>query len=278
MNKSIPFVRIPRSLLKDPLWIDLPPTYHHVFYVILENVCFMPKKFDDHGSIIDLLPGQLCATYREITKLCGPFADKNIVERSLRKFEKYEIVRLEVRHTKTIITITHSDTYELIKMASETTIETKLRQDRDTKEESNKVKEVFSIENEFLEIPSKEKIVKPSEESEMLFSHFQNSVKTHIPEAISNFPLDKSHRKIFDTLLKNHTFEVIKQVIDYSHKNEFWRDHIHDVKSFQKKFSTLYSQSNKILKPILEVRHNGVKIIEELNPTFAKYLEEINYG
>lgn len=143
-NLSIPHIRIPRSLLENPLWIDLPPAYRDVFTILLENVCFFSKKFDDHGCVIDLDVGQWCGTYRELAKLCGKYGDKNIVERSIKKFVLYGFVRQEVRHIKSVLTITHSDTYDLIKRASETRCETGLRQDQDrieTQKKKERIKE-----------------------------------------------------------------------------------------------------------------------------------------
>src|SRR5688572_28247292 len=44
--KTPAHIRIPRSLLDNPLWQDLPPTYQAVFYKILELALYKPRKFD----------------------------------------------------------------------------------------------------------------------------------------------------------------------------------------------------------------------------------------
>lgn len=132
------FIQIPRSLLNDPLWIDLSPGYREVFIIILENACFRPQKFNDSGIIIELEPGQVCASIRQITKWLGKYGDKNIVERAIKRFVLCGFLRQEVRHTKSIFTISHKDTYESIKKASETGSETELRQFRDSFETQKK--------------------------------------------------------------------------------------------------------------------------------------------
>jgi hypothetical protein len=125
------FFSLPRSLTRDPLWLDLPPAYRDVFVVILDHICFKARRYDDHGVIIDLLPGQICASIREIVKWCGKFGNKNEVERAIKKFISYGFLRQEVRHSKSVLTITHKETYSLILRGGETDSETTLRQLRD---------------------------------------------------------------------------------------------------------------------------------------------------
>lgn len=137
-KKIIPHIRIPRSLLDDPIWEELTPIQQHVFNVILKNVCYFPRKFDDSGVLIDLEPGQMCVSIRRIQELCHASISKNDVERSIKKLILCQIVRQEVRHRKSIITIAHSDTYELIINAGETRSETNLRRSRDNFETQKK--------------------------------------------------------------------------------------------------------------------------------------------
>lgn len=138
MNEG--FIKLPRSLLKDPLWKDLPLSYQHVFLVILEHVCYRPQKFDDHGHIIELQIGQMCASLREIRKLCGKYIKLWDVERGIDKLILCQFVRQEVRHRKSIITITHLDTYNIILNECATTSGTNLRQTCDINKEVKKEK------------------------------------------------------------------------------------------------------------------------------------------
>lgn len=139
------YLKIPRSLLTNPLWLELPFHYQHIFLVILQNVCYKNQKHDDHGIILDLQPGQWCVTYRQLAKLCHPQITKNDIERSVKKFILCGFLRQEVRHTKTVLSICHKDTLDLILQSTETTNETRLRQDRDKIEtEKNKGKKDIS--------------------------------------------------------------------------------------------------------------------------------------
>jgi hypothetical protein len=87
---------------------------------------------DDHQVLIDLKPGQLCCSLRQIAEWAQ--LTKNDVERGIDRFSKVKILRQEVIHRKSIITITHKETYDLIINYSETINETKVRQERDKSE------------------------------------------------------------------------------------------------------------------------------------------------
>ncbi len=113
------YISIPRSLLDDPLWVDMPHGYQHVFMVLLQHVCFRPRKFDDYGMIIELQPGQICISERGLLKLCNKYTTYNDVQRGLEKFVLYNFVMRKVMHKRSVITITHTDTYDLIKKASD---------------------------------------------------------------------------------------------------------------------------------------------------------------
>lgn len=140
-EKKSGFICIPRSLLEDPLWRDLPPTYQAFFYIILEHLCFKPRKFDDHGVMIDLKVGQLCASRKEMHKWCGKHFDKNIPERAIDKFVFYGFLSQEVSHRKSILTLTHRDTYNAMFNVSESGSESILSQSRVTKEQSKQRKQ-----------------------------------------------------------------------------------------------------------------------------------------
>ncbi len=128
MSKSS-FVQIFRDLLRDPSVTSLPPSYRCVLFTLLDYACFSICKQDDHGVLIDLLPGQFMCTIRGLADLAN--VGKNDAERALSKFVDLKIVRQEVRHKKTIVTIL----WGLKQQNAETTSETRKRQERDTKEE-----------------------------------------------------------------------------------------------------------------------------------------------
>ncbi len=132
------FIKLPRSLFTDSIWKELSPHCQIIFIEILARVCYSPQKFLDHGKIIELEPGQICTTIRAIQKWCGPHFSKNDIERSIKQLILCGFLRQEVRHVKSIITISHTETYDYLLNNVETGNETRLRQDRDKIETQNK--------------------------------------------------------------------------------------------------------------------------------------------
>ena len=124
------YFRVPRSLTRSRLWEDAHWKYKAIFLVILDHAVFVETPFDDHGTIINLRPGQFCASQDEIAKLCGKGFSKNDIQRGLARFVKYRFVGHEVIHKKSIITITHPETYDLICQASDAITDSKLNQKR----------------------------------------------------------------------------------------------------------------------------------------------------
>lgn len=122
---KISHIRLPDSLLEDPRFFDSSPYFQAVFIRLLRLCAFKPIEHNICGNIINLEPGQLCYTLRNIANICGKHFSKNHVERAISYFEKVQFLKQEVRHGKTVITITHLDSYNLVKNEVETT----LRQD-----------------------------------------------------------------------------------------------------------------------------------------------------
>jgi len=133
------FIAIPRSLQDDENFQLLNLKGQFIFKRLIELVMIKKTPFDDHGLIFTLQPGQFCTTYRQLATLCHDEISKNDIERNLLKLEKLGFLRLEVRQKKTIITITHKETYETLLNINETRNETNLRQSRDIKEQDNNI-------------------------------------------------------------------------------------------------------------------------------------------
>lgn len=122
------YFSIPRSLSRDPLWMDLPLACKQVFLIILDHAVYVPTKHNDHGHIIDLSPGQYCGSYATIQELMGKDFSRVEAERAAKKLILVKFLRQEVRHRKSIFTISHQDTYDLIKKNFEARNEANLRQ------------------------------------------------------------------------------------------------------------------------------------------------------
>jgi len=146
------FFQIPKSLSEDPRWKGMRLKYQKVLIILLEHCCYYEQKFNINGILIQLAKGQICASYRQLMDWCNDgvsfkqdLIDKNIVERAVSLFFKIQIARHEVRHGKSIITITLPGYYEERKNQSETPSETRVRHDRDINEESEERKEDIAI-------------------------------------------------------------------------------------------------------------------------------------
>lgn len=105
------FVVIPRSLLHHPTVKTASPIQKWILITIIENACFSECIQDDHGVLISLKPGQFLCTERYIAELAN--TSKTNVRRAIRRFMDVKILRQEVNHLKSIISVCHKDTYDL---------------------------------------------------------------------------------------------------------------------------------------------------------------------
>ena len=122
------FIQISHDIIRHPSVITAPIAQRWVLITILDRLCWDSCKQDDHGVIIDLQRNQLMFTIRQLAEWAN--VDKNDAERALARFSKCQILRQEVRHRKTIVTLLQG----IISYNSETNNETKVRQERDIKE------------------------------------------------------------------------------------------------------------------------------------------------
>lgn len=136
------FVKLPRSLWNDPQWKSCRAKYKLVFMTLLFNASYTQKTFNISNNLVSIGPGQFCMSMRNLIDLCNEGikfkedkVDKNIIERSVSLFIKIGFVRQEVRHGKSVFTITYPELYEHFQKQSETDSETIPRQHRDINEE-----------------------------------------------------------------------------------------------------------------------------------------------
>lgn len=143
------FIKLPRSLLNDPHWKGMRSKYQKVFLILLFHTSYTQKSYSIGANLVTIGPGQFCTSIRTLVDLCNEgvkfkedCVDKNIVERSVSLFTKIGFVRQEVRHKKSIFTITYPELYEHFQSQSETQSETKPRHNRDTNEERKERKDM----------------------------------------------------------------------------------------------------------------------------------------
>lgn len=243
--ENLGYFIIPRSVTSDPRYKGARLKYKHVLNILFENVAFSPTTHAIGCQIIPISIGQYCVSIRGLMDLCNAGTkhkedklSKNCVDRALSYFEKCQFVGQEVRHGKTIITITIPEFYERYKKKSGTDVGTKAGHERDTKEESKEDKED--------NISTKQVIFEPSSFATSLLSEFYSSLFSAIPD----YPKEsakktKSQYQAADRIGKkaNNDMDLIRKVIEYAHKSGgFWLSLVHSVSYLDKKFITLVQQ------------------------------------
>lgn len=121
------FIQIPRSLTRHPAVTDAPIAQRWVLIMLIEGAAFLPCEFCDHGKMMKIQPGQIVITRRGFAKHIK--AKEMDVRRALERFSECGILTQEVTHTKTLITIKHKETYDLIKQYSDPRFAPKVTQD-----------------------------------------------------------------------------------------------------------------------------------------------------
>jgi len=113
-KSTIPHIRLPRSLLLDPLYQSLSLKHQNVFLTIILLAIWEPQPFDDHGVNVDLNPGQICISEQDLADKCHRDVSKIDAHRAIKKLKLCGFLSKEVPHRKNLLTITHHDTYRLI--------------------------------------------------------------------------------------------------------------------------------------------------------------------
>lgn len=236
---------IPRVVTSDPRYQGARLKYQKVLLALFENAAFSPTTHAIGTEIIQIQIGQFCVSERRLVEICNEgvkfkedLVDKNIVHRAVHFWSKCQIVRQEVIHDKTLLTITVPEFYERTKKRSEPGSEPKVNQNRTTKEEDKEDKE---------DNISREKgSFEPSPFATSLLSDFYSSLFSAIPD----FPKDsakktKTQYQAAESIGRKAKYdtELIKKVIAYAHQpGGFWLAHVHSVSYLNAKFATLVQQ------------------------------------
>lgn len=108
---------------------------------LLLTACWRDTKYDIKGKTITLKRGQLCASVRQLADEWG--WSKSAVDRFITRLETETMIEREAGHGKLVLTIRNYDKYQdplNSKRDSTGTLGgTELGQERDTKEQGNKV-------------------------------------------------------------------------------------------------------------------------------------------
>jgi len=235
-----------RDVIRHPSVISAPVAYRWVLLTIMDRASFEVQEKDDHGIIISLEVGQLLCTIRQLAEWAN--VDKNEAERAVSRFLKVGILRQEVRHTKTLLTLTFPITYKQMKHLSETRSETKVRQDRDRNNKENKenkekltttkpppIKEMVvvfsSLENVEMAYEEKVRLCKDFCESDVNHAvNFLNSQEENfIPESMPGYlrwaakerPLILPKKSEYPLINKTYALKRKKEIMSNPRKVEF---------------------------------------------------------
>lgn len=135
------YIRIPRSLLEDPKFKGAPPAFRIVLIEIINHAAIAAHDFNDHSKIVRVEVGEICFSLEIIRDLCGSGVSKKQVERSITYFKRVKFLGQRPGHRRSILKITHPDTYDLISKQTGTRVGTRPGQDRDISREGIERKE-----------------------------------------------------------------------------------------------------------------------------------------
>lgn len=158
------YIRIPRTLRTDSLWLELDSRERHAFDELLYRMAFKETVQDDHGILITVKPFQLLMTQRKFVEWCNSTKPKEMekfnqsfVKRFLEKIKMYGFSTQEVNHTKTLLTIVKKDICEVGDSENDSTLtQERLKIDSEKKKEKKDEKEKEKKLNK--ENPSKKSI------------------------------------------------------------------------------------------------------------------------
>lgn len=190
--KEDTYIKYTRDLHTNPVFKSLPYQYRHIFITLLVHMAFRPVRMNDHGVMIDILPGQLMVTFKEIVRLCDEEdIDKSKVQRALILFEKTGLTRQETIHRKTVITVTEPSICRSLNYPIDTRFDTRSIQ------QNAKIEAIedFQVQNEPEMIENNKEII---EIQESINNLNEEKCQKSIQDSIQDLqPLSDSYSKTY---------------------------------------------------------------------------------
>lgn len=221
--------------------------------------CFRKRKFDDHGHIIDLEPGQLCISEDDLRKLCHASISANDIHRGIVKLKLCGFLNQKVNHRKSVITITYPGFYNIDENESEPKSEPNLNQTRTTKEECKEGKEDIFRSTNVLPSHSLASLRSGADNTSSLQCNITSKLRHHdFPQEVKDLtdlflkkillfkpdlkpPNIQSWQKEFDKMLRldKRSPEKVKEILEWLPTNPFWRKNILSAAKFREQFDRL---------------------------------------
>lgn len=134
------FIAMQRKVRNHPLFRGDPARLGAWTWLLL-TACWRDTEYDIKGKTITLKRGQLCASVRQLADEWG--WSKSTVDRFVTRLETETMIEREAGHGKLVITICNYDKYQdpisVKRDSSGTPDGTAAGQQRDTKEQGNKI-------------------------------------------------------------------------------------------------------------------------------------------
>ena len=141
MGKEEGFVKIYRSLIDDPIWLNSTPAQKAVLITLMCMVTWKPRKWDVLGKPITLKPGQCFTSLSEIALRAGDGVSREVVRKALARFETLGFSTHQRTQRGTLITIVKWRVYQL-EEETENTAENTARTQREHSENTTINKKV----------------------------------------------------------------------------------------------------------------------------------------
>lgn len=81
------YVKLYRSLMESPVWVNLTPWQKVVMVTLLMLVCWKPAKYNYYGTDVIVEPGQFICSQKQLEKACGKGITRQMVRSTLKKLE-----------------------------------------------------------------------------------------------------------------------------------------------------------------------------------------------
>jgi hypothetical protein len=140
--KTDTYIRPPRSLMDDCRFRDALLEHQIIFIRFIHLAAYVPFEHNIKGEIVQIRVGQLCYSLRKLAELCGKKCTLGLIRGAIRYFEKVDFLTQTLTHEKTIISITHRETYGLLNEWYNTRSNTELTQTSHTNREERELREL----------------------------------------------------------------------------------------------------------------------------------------
>jgi len=111
-NTSHGWIKLHRSLLEHPLWLNSTNEQRVILVTLLMLANHAEKKWEWQGRPYTCKPGQLITSLESLRKKCGPDMTLRQVRTALTRLEKMEFLTRRASHHNTQITICNWERYQ----------------------------------------------------------------------------------------------------------------------------------------------------------------------